>query len=30
VSGPVEIHTVTGNHLTLLAEPSVRTLAAVT
>jgi amino acid adenylation domain-containing protein len=28
VGGPVEIHTVPGNHLTLLAEPNVQTLAA--
>jgi thioesterase domain-containing protein len=27
VSGPVEIHTVPGNHLSLMAEPHVRTLA---
>jgi thioesterase domain-containing protein len=26
--GPVEIHTMPGNHLTLLAEPNVRALAS--
>jgi amino acid adenylation domain-containing protein len=28
VGGPVEIHTVPGNHLTLMAEPNVRALAS--
>ena len=28
VEGPIEAHTVPGNHLTLLAEPNVRELAA--